>query len=190
MLHPGHPSFWRRFAPLALTLAGSGVFAAGASAQEQERKLLDRIQHPNMELHAEGFEKSFEAKASGSGKQAAVHPFAFGGRTADPKGGDGALHARAFNDGRGSFRTENYTVKRATAVDEPALAQGNRTFSTSAVAVRADRLANRSALDGRNSVNPAKPFLVPGKRQDAIDELRTQKNLSIDEVREILNKSK
>ena len=188
MLTPVYISFWRRVAPLALVLAGVSVFTARASAQEQERKLIDRIMHPNMELHAEGFEKSFETKASSSGKQAIVHPFAFGGRTADAKAGDGAFHARTFNDGRGSFRTENYTVKRATAADHQA-ALADRTFSTSAVAVREDRLANRS-VSSRDYVSSTKPFLVPGKRQDTIDELRTSKNLSIDEVREILNKSK
>ena len=190
MLPPGHISLRWHIATFALVLAGLSAFATKTSAQEQERTLLDRIQHPNMDLHAQGFEKSFETKASGSGRQANVHPFAFGGRTVDTKGGDGAFHARTFNDGRGNFRTENYAVKRATAVDRQALPQADRTFATGAVPVREDRMANRSMAGNRDYVDSTKPFLVPGKRQDTMDDLRTQKNLSIDEVREILNKSR
>ena len=189
MLAPRHAALLRCSAVFALSLAGLVLRPAGACAQEQERKLLDRIQHPNMELHAEGFERSFETRSSGRDRQAAVRPFAFGSRTANAKNGDGAFHARAFNDGRGTFRTDNYTVKRAAAVDRQALPQADRTFATAAVPVREDRLAGKS-VDSRDYVNSTKPFLVPGKRQDSIDELRRQKNLSIDQVREILNKSK
>ena len=39
-------------------------------------------------------------------------------------------------------------------------------------------------------MNSGKPFLTQGKRQDEIDDLRKQKNLTIDQVREILNKNR
>ena len=141
-----------------------------------------------MDLHAEGFERSFETKASTGGKQAIVRPFGFAGRSVNVKTGDGTFHARSYDDGRGSFRTENFAVKRATAVDHPS-PQADRTFATSAVPVHEDRAANKPAFT-RDYVSSTKPFLVPGKRQDTIDDLRKEKNLTIDQVREILNKSK
>ncbi len=187
MLPPGLTSIWR-FAALALALVGMGLGTVRAVAQEQERKLLDRIEHPNMDLHFDGFDRSFDTKASNRDRQAVVHPFGFGGRTANVKTGDGAFHARSFDDGRGGYRTEGFAVKRATAVDHAA-PLADRAFATSAVPVREDRAANKSASN-RGYVDAAKPYLVPGKRQDTIDELRKEKNLTIDQVREILNKSK
>lgn len=56
--------------------------------------------------------------------------------------------------------------------------------------MREDRAANRSLDTSRPYVNSGKLFLVPGKRQDSIDDLRRQKNLTIDQVREILNKNR
>ena len=187
MLPSGPTSPIRRLVALALALAGFVLAAPRAGAQEQERKLLDRIMHPNMELHAEGFSKSFEGKASNNDRQASVHPFAFG-HSANLKGGDGAFHPKTFSDGRGTFRTESFAVRRATAVDHPA-ALADRTFATGGFPVREDRAANQSA-DTRQYVDATKPYLVPGKRQDTIDDLRKQKNLTIDQVREILNKNR
>ena len=117
-----------------------------------------------------------------------MRSFGFVGRPADAKG-DGAYHPRSFNDGRGSFRTDNFAVQKASAPDRQALALANNTYATRAVDVREDRAAGRS-LDSRAYVNSGKPFLVPGKRQESIDDLRKQKNLTIDQVREILNKSR
>ncbi len=181
MLPSGSAQFLRCLA----LVAAAGAFASEASAQQQERKFIDRIMHPDMTLHAEGFEKSFETKASASDRPAAVRPFAFGGRTAST----GGFNARAFNDGRGTFRTDGFAVKRATLADQhDPLA--DRGFATSAVPVREDRLANKSLGGDRAYVDSTKPYLVPGKRQDMMDDLRKQKNLSIDQIRDILNKNK
>lgn len=177
----------RRLILAVILLAGLTLVAGTARAQQQDSKLLDRIMHPDMDLHFDGFERSFDTKASGRNKQANVRAFAFGSRTAGVRG-DGAFHSRAFNDGRGSFTTGNFAVKQATAVDRQALPQADRTFATRSVDVREDRVANKSA-NTRQFVNADKPFLVPGRRQDDIDELRRQKNLSSDQIREILNKN-
>ncbi len=184
---PGPTFLPRRFAVLALACAGITLFTSRLGAQEQERKLLDRIMHPNMELHAEGFSKPFETKASNRDRQANVRAFAFG-HSANLKAGDGAFHARSFNDGRGSFRTESFAVRRATAVDRPN-PLGERSFAVGGFPVREDRAANLSA-NTHQYVDATKPYLVPGKRQDSIDDLRRQKNLTIDQVREILNKNR
>ena len=176
------------FLVLALILAALALGTARAGAQEQERKLLDRIMHPNMDLHFDGFGKGFETKASVGERQASVHPFGFGGRTATVKAGDGAFHAKAFDADRGAFHTDSFTVKRATAVDRQGLPAMDHAFETRGFAVHEDRAAGKSA-SVHQYVDATKPFLVPGLRQGTIDELRQQKNLTIDQVREILNKS-
>ncbi len=182
-------AFVRRLVLLATAVACLCVAVCTAGAQEQERKLLDRIMHPNMDLHFDGFERTFDTKASNRDRQAAVHPFGFGARSANMKAGDGAFHAKTFNDGRGSFTTGDFAVKPATAVDRQVVPGGDRMFATRSVDVREDRAANKTASN-RQFVNAQKPFLVPGKRQDTIDELRQQKNLTVDQIREILNKSR
>ena len=172
------------FAALTLTVA-----AGTARAQQQESELERRIKHPNMDLHFEGFEKSFDTKAAGHDKQAFVRPFGFGGRSVNVKG-DGTFHAKAFNDGRGGFPAGSFAgVKPATAVDRQAMPGSDRLFATRSVDVREDRAASKPAAV-HQFVNADKPFLVPGKRQDIIDDLRQQKNLSVDQIREILNKSR
>lgn len=158
-------------------------------AQSGQEKIIQQRLERAGSLDYEPAGKAFSTNASVGSRQAAVRSFAFGGRSANTKAGDGAFHARAFDDGRGSFRTEKYSVKRATAVDRLALPQADRTFATSDVPVREDRVANKS-VNSRDYVSSTKPYLIPGKRQDDIDELRRQKNLTVDQVREILNKSK
>lgn len=177
--------FWvLAFFFLAMTHAPVCVHAQSG----QEKIIQQRLERAGS-LDYEPAGKTFATTANVGSRQASVRSFAFGGRSANTKMGDGAFHARTFDDGRGSFRTDKYAVRRASAVDRQALPQADRTFATNAVPVREDRAANRS-IDSRDYVNSTKPYLVPGKRQDSIDELRRQKNLTVDQVREILNKSK
>ena len=187
MLPPGSPAVWRSLTALALTLAGVGMFSVRADAQQQERKLLDRIEHPDRTLHAEGFDKAFATNGPVGDKQASVRSFAFGGKTATLKAGDGAFHARSFASGRDGFRTDSFTVKHAAVADRE-VAQADHPFATKALPVREDPLAHKSTPYDRPYVNASKPYLIPGRRQDTIDDLRQQKNLSVDEVRDILNK--
>ena len=87
------------------------------------------------------------------------------------------------------------SVARAAAVIGPAAAgsrgftQTDKTFGTKAMDVREDRAANKAApVQGYAPFERA--YLGRGKRQDTIDDLRNQKNMTIDQVRELLNKNK
>ena len=178
-----------RILPL-LVAASTSVVALSARAQSGQEKMIQERLERNGTLAYEPAGKAFSAEASIGGRSASVHSFGFGGRTATGKSGDGAFHARGFNDGRGSFRTEGYAVHQASAADRQALPQADQSFGTHAVDVREDRAANRSLGGVRDTADAKKPFLVQGKRQDTIDDLRKQKNLTIDQVREILNKNR
>ena len=172
-------------------LLGSAAVAAAClgaparvRAQEQERSLRDRIERPNMDLHASGFEKTFTPTAAGVDKSVSSHPFAFT-RAAGTKG-DGWFHTGLFATDK--FKTGGFGTKKSFQTDRNA-AQSDRAYGTKAMEVREDQAANKSAA-ARNYQPSEKPFISHGKRQDEMDELRRQKQLSIDQVREILNKNK
>ena len=161
-----------------------------AQAQSGQEKVIQERLERTGSLAYEPAGKAFSADASFGGRRAAVRPFGFSGKTTAGKSGDGAFPARGFNDGRGSLRTDGYAVRQASAVDRQALPQADQSFGTRSVDVREDRAANRTLGGSRAYVNSEKSFLVQGKRQDSIDDLRKQKNLTIDQVREILNKNR
>ncbi len=177
----------------ALLLGVALCFAACASwgvssacAQQQESGLLDRIEHPDRTLKNDMADKQFSTSSSVSGKQAAVRPFIFGGSSTFHTG-DGTYNTRPFHNKDG-FRTEAYTTRTATTGKE-GFSQKNKSFDTKAADVHEDRAANKAA-PVQSYAQGEKPFLGRGTRQDTIDELRSQKNMTIDQVRELLNKNK
>ncbi len=173
------------FCSWCLALATCGLLAqTTASAQEQERSLRDRIERPNMDLHATGFEKTFTPGASGLDKAASVKTFGFS-RAATTKG-DGSFSTHSFNSS--PFKTGVFSTRKSGLTDRGA-AQSDRTFDTKTMAVHEDRAAGKTAPSQMYQPSD-KPFISHGRRQDEIDELRRQKDLSIDQVREILNKNK
>lgn len=162
------------------------VFLAGAAsarAQQQEGGVMDRILHPDRTLAFEGADKQFATSASFGGKQATVKTFAFS-KTANLKGGDGSFNTKAFAQ-KDRFQTKDFTY-RTTATTKN-FAQTDKTFGTKTMDVKEDRAANKSAPISEY-VPGEKPYLGRGKRQDDFDDLYHQKNLNIDQVRQLLNK--
>ena len=167
--------------------AGWLLSANPASAQQQDR--LEHILNPDRTLHAEGFEKSFvPASASGVERKNFVTRLFGGSHAATPKGGDGSFHTSGFVSGRQDFASTSFATRRLPQAGQSA-AVSDRSFGTKTLAVQEDRTANKTATI-RGYASSDKPFLGQGKRQDDIDDLRRQKNLTIDQVREILNKPK
>ena len=182
----------RRLATLAtifVAVAAVCLLASEAGAQQpqvQEPGLLDRLEHPDRTLHYSPADKEFSVSSNGTDKKAAVGSFAFS-HPATLRVGDGAFHPSAFS-GADSFRTRDFSTRAAFDTTR-AFTQTDKQFGTKGFDVREDRAANKSVAI-RGYVPAEKPFLGRGRRQDSIDELRKQKNLSIDQVREILNKNK
>ena len=101
------------------------------------------------------------------------------------RAGDGSFRANTYSN-TDQFRTGAFDTKSDRAV-RSSFATGDRGFATKAVPVDQAPAATKSA--------PIRPYLpadksteMRGKRQGDLDELYHQKNLSIDQVREILNK--
>ena len=147
------------FLPLLVTALTLAVPPAARAQSGQEKIVQEKLERSGtLEYTPAG--KAFSTNATFGGRQAAVRPFGFSGRTANTNGGDGTFQARGFNDGRGSFRTDHFAVRQATAVSKQALPEADRAYSTRAVDVREDRAASHS-LDSRAYVNSGNPSLCP-----------------------------
>ena len=147
---------------------------------------MDRLDHPDRTLHYSPSDKTFTASSNVAGKQAAVHSFAFG-HSANVGSGDGVFRTRSFS-GDGKFRTQDYATHNVAGVGK-GFAQTDKSYATKSMDVKEDRAAGK-AMPVHEYVNSEKPYLIRGKRQDEIDELTREKNLTIDQVRELLNKNK
>ena len=181
------PSFLVRISCWLAFSAGWLLAVQSASAQQQDR--IDHILTPDRTMHAEGFGKAFvPASASGTqGKSFLTRVFG-GSHSATPRAGDGSFHTSGFTSGREAFATESFTTRKLPQAGRVAAAS-DRTFGTKSMPVSENPAAGKSAAT--HTFEPSsKPFLGQGRRQDEIDDLRRQKNLTIDQVREILNKPK
>ena len=179
-----------RLAAIAVAALCASTFGAisSARAQQQESGFLDRINNPDRTLHYSPADKQFAVASSAANKQAVVRPFAFS-RPATLRAGDGAFGTKAY-DAQNAFRTKDFATHADPGVGK-SFAQTDKLFSTKGFDVHEDRAANKSLAAPIHEYAPFdKPFLGRGRRQDSIDDLRKQKNLTVDQVREILNKNK
>ncbi|HEY3662129.1 MAG TPA: hypothetical protein VGL24_03155 [Chthoniobacterales bacterium] len=154
-----------------------------ARAQEQENKLVDRLLKPDMTLANSAqnkqftgtgttpVDKKFEAKSFYSGDERTTKSFT----------GEKAFSAKGYETGKSS-RIE----KGANTGGEPEYAKIKFATQTSA-------LLRTAADDGKVAQTheyseSSRPFLGKGTRQKILSQ--QDKPLTIDEVRELLNKSK
>ncbi len=159
-------------------------FAFPAGAQEQEKKLADRLLRPDMSLANPAQNKKFSAVGGTSvDKKFVANPFSTGDEaTSKSFGGTKSFFSRVF--GTGTFsRAEAAASAKANAE----IAYANTQFAT-----RESSLVRPSS----DSAKPARvreyadqrPFLGKGTRQEILSQ--EDKPLTIDEVRELLNRNK
>jgi hypothetical protein len=153
------------------------LFCASVRAQEQERKLVERLLEPNTKLENSAQHKQFTGSGAVTAKSASTRSFYVS---------DNKL-TKTFADTR-EFTTRSYSSHQFASKDAnlPPPHQ-TQTFATAeARNISSARDASRSHDTRQFSGN--RPFLVQGKSQKA---LHTQNRpLSIDDVRELLNKNK
>ena len=156
-----------------------------ASAQNQERRLIDRLLKPDMELANAEQNKRFSDNRPGSfdkaartatfySPQKAVTKSFPGERTLTPRE-FAARHFRA-GDSAAYISSRSQPPKSDTMIATPAATAGTRVASES----------NASAPVHEYADN--RPFLGKGKSQKSLRAL--DKPLTIEQVRELLNKSK
>jgi hypothetical protein len=160
------------------------IFASAAQAQEQEGKLVDRLLRPNMELSnpaqnksfsaVEGtsINKKFNAKEFYSGPERPLKSF-WGAKSFLSKTFGTGKYARAEaqanfkHNADVAYASTEFTTKQSSLIRESSFAR--------------KKVKVHDYADNR-------PFLAKGTRQKQLSQ--QDKPMSIDEVRELLNKSR
>lgn len=175
-----------------LSLAVALSFIPALQAQKQDGGTLARV-NADRPANSQSYtfaaaDKSFGVASAVGSKQATVKSFALGSKVSI-YGGDGSFHSKAFTNPKGEgFRTAAFSAKSAQISQRNSFAQGDREFGVKTMNVREAPAANKSAAT-RDFIPGSQTFYARGKRQDMLDD-RTQgaKNLTIDQVRDLLNK--
>jgi hypothetical protein len=164
-------------------LFGLCLCAPIARAQEQERKLTDRLLSPDTSLANPAQNKKFTADRTSTDKKANVGTF-YIQQKPGPKSASatrdfraGQFHSRSFAGGQNSANASSRTQIQNT---------GRSVSTPNARDVRETHDA-RKAVASRN-YSGERQFLDRGKSQKSLD--RHNPPMTIDEVRELLNKNK
>lgn len=155
--------------------------ARAASAQEQERKLIDRLLKPDMSLQNSLQQKQFVARGTTSAKQARTKAFHVSDRRAEKQFANRNVQTKEF--GTNASRDDQRRASLATRADIP---KAEVRYAAAAFTAGQHRDAGKT-VQGREFAS-SRPFLIEGKSQKALSQ--RDRPLTIDEVRELLNKNK
>ena len=152
-------------------------------AQDQERKLVDRLLKPDMTLQSSEQKKKFIADGTSINKKASVGTFYVEKKTNSktfPKKGEFSTRqfdSRPFHGNRRAFENSSQQT-----VGNSRLAYPTQPARGPHDAPQSDKkVASRAYAENR-------PFLDQGKSQKSLN--RQNAPLTIDQVRELLNKNK
>src|SRR6266480_2037794 len=162
---------------LSLLVLAFLALATASYAQEQERKLVDRLLSPNTKLANPDQNKKFTGGLEAPTRSAATKSFYISEKKL----------SKSFVADRSapttSFRTRNYPTQAATV---PTL-QPMRDFPTKKASA-ASQAAHPTKRYATRDFAGNRPFLGQGKSQKSLH--AQDRPLTIDEVRELLNKNK
>jgi hypothetical protein len=156
-------------------------------AQEQEKKLLDRIQKPDMQLGNPLQSKAF-AGVSGAG----VKTSSFANKT------HGTTQSGAYREFSGTrsflgiknpwFGQRSYDAKSALLSSRLGL-DTSKSYALKPAATESFSDVSKKANATKQPI-PTKPFQVQGEVQGALQQIseKVKKEMTIDDVRELLNK--
>ena len=159
------------------------ISAGSACAQEQENKLIDRLLRPDLSLSNSAQNKKFNAVDGTPADRKFVAKSFYS---------SGQATSKTFAGGKNFFSKQVRPKKLswgdcAANASAGRVANGNMTFATN----RSSLL--RRAFEAERAIRlpdypDNRPFLAKGTRQKALSQ--EDKPLTIEEVRELLNKSK
>ncbi len=164
----------------------SGLFVLAVSIcvardQEQEQKLLDRLLRPNMVLQNSAQNKNFTAQASFRANTIGINSF--------------HIPANAFSKtycAEGGFSTREFLAGHFRDGDTSAPARARTGLMIGEYPARAAVNLRDAFENGRTTsvraFGDTRPFLDAGKSQKALNAQNPP--LTIDQVRELLNKNK
>jgi hypothetical protein len=163
----------------------SAVFLATvitARAQQQEQKLLDRLLKPDVSLESNLQQKQFTAAGGTIDKRARTKLFYVRDRRAEKRFVTGDFRTKTFGTRRSRYQQQEASLAtrtKITKLETPYPAPGYGGV--------------RAAAEGDKEVEVSqyadtRPFLGRGKSQKGLS--AQDRPLTIDEVRELLNKNK
>jgi hypothetical protein len=162
---------------LSLLVLAFLALAATSYAQEQERKLVDRLLSPNMKLANSDQNKKFIGGSEAPTRSATTKSFYISEKNL----------SKTFVADRSapttSFRTRNYATQAATLPTLPS----TRSYQTKQARDISPNAYSRKKYATRDFAGN-RQFLEQGKSQKSLH--AQDRPLTIDEVRELLNKNK
>jgi hypothetical protein len=170
-----------------MVLAFSLIAPLCALAQQQEKTLMDRIQRPDMQLGSPLQSKSYEGTSDLKIKSAAASSKTYGVA--------GSANLKEFQGSRSFLGIKNpwfgertYDAKTASLTTRGG-GDLTKSYRVKQAAVSPYSASTRSANPSKPEV-PLKPFLVQGEAQGAMQQIsdKVKKEMTIDDVRELLNK--
>ena len=153
-----------------------------ARAQDQESKLVERLLKPDMTLQNTAQNKKFIADGASINRKATVGTFYFQEKS----------NSRSFSNTRefsaGQFDSRSFQGTRAVSgiSSQQPIGNSQLSYSTRTARVRDAHNADKAATSRVFAGN--RPFLAQGKSQKALN--RKNAPLTIEQVRELLNKNK
>ncbi|HEX4707741.1 MAG TPA: hypothetical protein VH229_08415 [Candidatus Udaeobacter sp.] len=167
---------------VAVCLSILAVLSA-ARGQEQEKKLVDRLLKPDMTLQSSEQNKKFVADGTSINKRASVGTF-YVQKKSNSKSflAIGEFLARPFTSHSYRSKHSAYEVSSDQSVANSQSAYANRTARGVRDVPQSDKkIPSRAYAENR-------PFLDEGKSQKSLN--RQNEPLTIEQVRELLNKNK
>jgi hypothetical protein len=154
-----------------------------AHAQDQESKLVERLLRPDMTLQSTAQTKKFIADSASINKRATVGAFYIQRKSSSKSFSD----TRDFSTQQASSQSFRGTRTASDTSPRQPIGASQSAYSTRIArgvrdAPQADKAASGRAFAGN------RPFLDQGKSQKALN--RKNAPLSIEQVRELLNKNK
>lgn len=167
-----------------LLLVSLTICSSAARAQEQENKLMDRLLRPDMSLANSAQDKKFTGTGATSVEKKFLAREFYSGHERTTKSFLDTRHfaARKF-EGKKYSRTEKTANAKATEL----------TYAKTKFQTRDSSLVRTSSAEGkvaktREYAESSRPFLGQGTRQKILSQ--QDQPLTIEEVRELLNKGK
>lgn len=158
------------------------LFLSRLNAQEQERKLIDRLLKPDLTLQNRAQNKKFAIKSTLGDRPLKPKAF-FWQHKSNPK---------TFSDTRSfstrSFRTSSFKNNHKTAASLPAEAVNKSDFAFETQTVEVRPTAESEKKISGNDFTGNRPFVAQGKSQKALSVRKPP--LTIEQVRELLNKNR
>ncbi len=172
---------------LALSLSAGALFA-----QQQERTLAERLNYIPTKpgegwanpLATKQFNKASVVNTDGNVKAGAYS-------------GEKEFDAGTYSNTRSFFGIKNpwfgrkvFKTEQENLTTKYELKATEKQFSTDKARVKSFSETDRVPIDSLEGAAETRPFLVPGKSQKALDQQSNHQELTIDDVRKILNKNR